>query len=501
MASPRSNTIAGSAVIVVAMRWTNRLIGIVSTLILARLLVPEDFGIVAMASVVVGLVDVLLDFGVQIALIQNSDAQRADYDSAWTIRLGQSAAAALAIAIAAAPAAGFFGDDRVGPVLWLMSLSVLLGGLENIGIVDFQKRMQFGRDFRFFFTKRLIGFVVTIALAIVLRSYWAMVVGALASRVAGVVLSYWMHPYRPRPSLTRFHHIWSVSQWVLVRNVGSYADRNLDRLLLGRGSSAAVVGSYSLASEISAMPTSELLTPLNRVLFPAFVGMSSDPPRLVRAYRTAMGVQSTVAVPAGTGLALVAPVAVPLLLGAQWTSAIPLVQILSFISVLLALGASSANLLLSLGRIRLQAMLVWFQVGLFGAGALTMLPEIDPQALAWLRLAVGAAGLLALLAMVMRAVPAIGIGALVAEIWRPLAATGLMVAAIVALPDLSGWQAVLQLLGMILVGGISYAATLLALWWATGRPDGAEAYLLNVVRARLAARSAPKSPQNGDPHP
>ncbi|MCB1954755.1 MAG: lipopolysaccharide biosynthesis protein [Rhodocyclaceae bacterium] len=491
MSNRNANSIATGALLVVAMRWSDRLIGIVSTLILARLLLPEDFGIVAMASVVVGLIDVVLDFGVQVALIQNRQTDDDDYHGAWTLRLLQSLAAALLIAGLALPAGDFFGDPRVGPVLFVMALTVLLAGAENIGIVDFQKGLRFGSDFRFFFFRRLAGFVITIALALAFRSYWAMVVGALAGRLTGVVLSYGMHPFRPRLSTRRFGALWSFSQWVMVCNIGQHANGNLDRLLLGRGNGASAVGSYSLAAEISAMPTSELLMPLNRVLFPAFAAMGADRPRLIRAVRTALGVQASIAIPAALGLAAIAPVAVPFLLGDRWLPAIPLVQVLALIGAVTALGASSSNLLLSQGRVQLQAAVLWIQVSLFIAAGVWLMPAVDPLQLAWLRLGTATAGLLALQALVLRAIDDLRAWHLVAETWRPLLASAAMVGLLAVLPAPDQWPSVLKLAWMILCGAVCYGVSLVTLWRLARCPDGAESYLLESVRSRVGAATRP----------
>jgi O-antigen/teichoic acid export membrane protein len=139
------------ALLTVLMRWSDRLIGMVSMIILARLLTPADFGIIAMASVVVGLIDVLLDLGVNIALIQNTEASQEDYDTAWTLRLIQAGFAGLVIFICAPLAANYYHNLLITDVLRIMACSVVIAGMENIGIVTFQKNMEFGNDFKFFF--------------------------------------------------------------------------------------------------------------------------------------------------------------------------------------------------------------------------------------------------------------------------------------------------------------------------------------------------------------
>jgi O-antigen/teichoic acid export membrane protein len=480
----RSVSIATGAVLVVAMRWTDRLIGIVSTLILARLLVPADFGIVAMASIVVALIDTLLDLGVGSALVQNSKAVRDDFDTAWTLRLGQALLAGLLIATLGAPlATEYFNDARVENVLRFMALTVVLAGFENIGIVAFQKNMEFGRDFRFLFLRRLAGFIITIALAFWLRSYWAMVIGAFAGRFTGVWLSYVLHDFRPRISLARIKQLWSFSQWVLVRNLGAYGAQQIDKILVGRRTDAASLGTYSLADDISAMPTGELLAPLGRVLFPAFVQAAHNPAELCRVYCLALGVQAIVALPAGVGLALVADTAVPLLLGSQWIAAIPLVQTLALLNVAIALMHSSGYLLLTLGKVRLLALFSWLQLGMLASLTLLAFPQAGAEGIANIRLGVSICAMLAFLGMVLHAVPGLGWRNLLANVWRPAVATCTMAGAIVILELPAELPLALRLAGEITLGAALYTLLLLLLWAFHKNPESAESYLIRKLRS------------------
>lgn len=466
------------------MRWIDRLIGLISTLILARLLVPEDFGIVAMASIVVGLVDTLLDLGVGSALIQNRNAGRDDFDTAWTLRLAQGALAAIALWLAAPLAAGMFHDPRLVDVIRAMALTVILGGFENIGIVAFQKNMEFGRDFRFFFCRRLSGFVVTIALAFSLHSYWAMVVGALVGRTAGVLLSYILHDYRPRFSVAKLGAMWSFSQWILVRNLGAYGLLQLDKFLIGRRTDAATMGAYSLADEISSMPTTELLAPLGRVLFPLFVRVADDVALLRQAFCKAIGLQTLFALPAGVGLALVARDAVPLLLGDQWLLAIPLVQTLALISVFTALSHASSYVLLALGKVWFQAVLAWGQLGLLACLALLFFPDVGAQGIASIRLATAALGFCMFIALVLYYVHSIRLLDIVANIWRPICSTGIMALALFFLPrlvQLGHWP---QFLLLVVGGATVYVVFTLFLWRISGCGDGAESYLLDLLKIK-----------------
>jgi O-antigen/teichoic acid export membrane protein len=464
------------------MRWIDRLFGLVSTIILARLLAPDDFGVVAMASIAIVLADALLDFGVNVALIRNTGVRQAHYDTAWTLRLIQALIATLAVLLAAPFAADYFHDERVRPVLQVLAFSLLLAGCENIGIIALQKGMQFGAEFRFLFIRRVAGFLITISLAWLLRSYWALVIGALSARAFGVALSYVLHPMRPRLCLAEFREIFSVSQWMLVRGIGTFVHGNLHRLLVGRWSNAATMGAYTLADEISAMPTGELLAPLNRVLFPAFAQARENPQELKRLLLLAQGLQMLVAIPAAVGLAVVADDAVTVLLGPNWLMAIPFVQVLALAGVAQSLTASCGYGLLVLGRLRSLTVLTWAQALLFAALAFSLMPEHQgPLAIAWLRLALATLSILLVFGLLIRALPIVRPYEIVRASARPLTAAAAMAAALMTLPFPDSLPTAMVLTMKVGLGAVVYMITIWAAWWIAGRPDGPEAYLLGKV--------------------
>lgn len=471
-------SIAKGAFITISMRWIDRVIGFASTLILARLLLPEDFGIIAMASLVIGLVDVLFDLGVNVALIQNPKANHEHYNTAWTLRILQTILAAGVIVLGAPFAGDYFGDQRVVPVIQFMAIGLVVNGLENIGVVSFQKNMQFGRDFRFLFSKRITGFIVTVVAALTMQTYWALVIGALTGRVMGVVLSYWMHPMRPRLSLTKFNEIFAVSQWMLVRSVGAYLDNNLHRMFVGRVSGTGTMGAYTLADEISAMPTSELLAPINRVLFPAFAQARENPAELKRLLLLAQGVQTLVGVPAAIGLALVAHEAISILLGAKWLIAVPFVQFLALTHAAEAITTSTGYAMITVGQARRSALLVWAKVIIFCATIFVLMPSVDAIQIAQARLATSVTAVILALWLVLHAIENLKIRDILATIARPLFGAMAMSTALLLVFDGTTLPLSYALTGKISLGFIVYSTTVLLIWLAQGKPAGAESYAL-----------------------
>lgn len=481
-------TIFKGALLSVAMRWTDRLIGLISTLILARLLAPEDFGIIAMASLVIGLLGVLLDLGVNVALIQNPQATQAHYDTAWTLRLIQSGITAALIFLGAPLAGEYFGDARVIPVIQALSASIVIAGLENIGVIQFQKHMQFGLDFRFMFVKRIAGFVATMLAAWAMQSYWALVVGTFVGRTLGTLISYRMHAMRPHLSFEKLREIFSVSQWLLIQSSGQYLDANLHKILVGRRADSAVLGGYTLADEISAMPSTELLAPINRALFPAFVAARENLAELKRLFLLAQGVQTLVGIPAGVGLAMVASEAVAVLLGEKWMPAVPFVQVLALVGAIQAITTSGGYVLITLGRISAVALIVWAQIALFVIGAFALIPDADAGALAAIRLGTVGIGLAVVFALLMRNLGNLSLFDIARTINRPLIATGAMAGVLYQLDQTLAIAPLPMLAVKITLGAIAYALTVVSVWALMGRPEGSESYVFAKAKSLLTAR-------------
>ena len=478
--------ITGGTLFTIAMRWTDRLIGLVSTLILARLLMPADFGIIAMATLVIALADVLLDLGVNIALVRDRNTTQAHFDTAWTLRLIQTTASTALIIILAPYAAEYFGDTRVTPVLQLLAFSMLLAGFENIGIVAFHKQMQFGAEFRFLFLRRIFGFILTIGAAWSLQNYWALVIGMLGSRAFGVVLSYRMHPMRPRLSLAKLRELFAVSQWMLIRGLGEFLHNNIHRFIVGRWNSSSVMGAYTIANEISTMPSAELIAPMNRALLPALADTRDTPAEREQLFLLSLGLQALIALPASVGLALVAPLAVPILLGEPWRDTIPLLQILALTGIAHSLTSSSQYLLIVLGRLAQASFIIWAQVAVFIILAITLIPGAHAEQIALLRLGVTALSII-LTAWAIRRYAGIGLLGVVRTTYRPILAT-ICLAGILISIDVPPVAPPLALLLQIFSGAVAYTCTILVLWTVHQRPAGAEAWLINKLAGILKRR-------------
>lgn len=482
----RSRSVASGAALYIAMRWFDRSIGVVSTIVLARLLTAEDFGIVALASIALGLAVVLLDLGINLTVVQRRNIDRDELNTAWTLRLLQNAAVATALALSSSWIADYYHDPRLTPVIVTLAFAYLLDGLTGFGPVIFQKRQEYAREVAFFMSKRAAGFAVTVVLAFWLRSYWALVAGTVLSNVVGVVLSYAMHREAPRFTLSRWREFFGASSWLTLRAIGSYATSQLDKLVVGHRDGATTLGAYSIADQVSAMPASELLAPTSRALFPAMAASQDDRPRLRRIYLSALGIQSSLALPASVGLALVAADMVPVVLGEKWGQVVPIM-----VALALAYGANSLTsagnyLLVSLGAFRTQASLQWGMVAVLAALVFVAFPRSGAMEIAWFRVALGGVGVTAVAILVRRNLPGVGFADMLRQTARPVLATATMAAAVAGIHAAGAVLPVwVRLVAEVVSGAVVYAAALAGLWHLAGRPDGAEQWVLQRARALL----------------
>ena len=136
-----------------------RSLSLISVVILARLLIPADFGLVAMAVSVIALVEIVSTFNFELAIIQRTNPAREHYDSAWSMNILAGVGGALVTAAAAWPAADFYNEPRLTYVMLVLAAAWFIQGFENIGTVNFRREMNFSLEFRFMFAKKLGGFL------------------------------------------------------------------------------------------------------------------------------------------------------------------------------------------------------------------------------------------------------------------------------------------------------------------------------------------------------
>ncbi len=477
---PGMHMLRGSAWMI-ALRWAMRLTGVVSTVILARLLTPKDFGIVAIAMIVVGMFEMLNQTGQGLAIIRHGNPTREHYDTAWTISMLIGFAIAAAIMVAAPLTNIYFHDERSIVVMQCLALRAIMGGAENIGTLDFRRDLNFGRVFGYNFYAKLFSFVITITLAVVLRNYWALVAGILCGQFARTALSYIMHPYRPRISFAKMSEIWSFSIWTFIRSMGTYFLTQVDVIAVGGATGTSSMGRYTMAKDIAGSPTYEIIQPMVSVLFPVMARYQHDPAQLRQLYLRILGWALIIGASTGVGIWLVAPDMVPLVLGPKWLSITPLVGWLALNASVGTLNSGAYTTLDVLGVPHLGARLQWFRVVVLAAA---MFPVAYwTHSLLDIVIARFAVTVLLIptLLIVAGRYTAVSARDYAAAFWRPFTAGCAMGLVVWLLNEALGFAGPVRLALDILVGAATYVGTLMALWIASGRPMSVERDIISLL--------------------
>ncbi len=463
------------------MRWSIKLLGLGSTIILARILSPGDYGIVAMAMLIVGLAEILVDFGADTHVLRTQTLNRDIIDSAWSLRIIQGCIVALLLAFSAPLAGVFFKEPRVVWVVWVISASLFIGSFSNIGITVARKNFEFGFEFRFSIVTKLIGVAVTIIAALIIRDYRALVLGIAVSYLSSVALSFSMHPYRPTWNTSQLRLMWHFSKWLLISGIGNFATRKTDELIAGRMGDAHALGIYSVASDLGQLPTAELGPPIMRAFLPTLSAIKDDIGRVRAAVLKTQGAVNTITLAAACGFVAVAEPLTLVLLGEKWTGVTPYLAIFAIVGALKVAVAPFSGLFLLLGYSGLHARIMWIEFVSFLLGAALLVPMMGMLGLAYARLA---SAIIYFLTNVYSAQSDAGIhyGEIWAVLWRPTISASIMLAAISLMPDLSV-NVYLDLTIKIMVGAGIYLATLLIGWKMSGQPDGIESLAAAWLRS------------------
>ena len=475
----------------IAKRWTVRLLSVFSTVILARLLEPSEFGLLALALSFSILFEVLAEFNFDFALIRTTELTDEHYHTAWTLNVIGNSVIALALGLSAPLLAEFAQVERATAVLQVIALCFFFDGLQNIGMVQWRRQLSFSQEFHLEFWRKVLEVGTALIWAFVSPTVWALVAGMAVGRFSGVALSYLLHPFRPRFCLQHWRELWGFSGWAVAYNFVNRMAYRVDHFLIARFSNLTSVGFYSNAQMLAMLPTQEIVWPVTRALYPGFSSMLQDKARLRAAYLNALGGLLALAMPLAVGMAFCARSVVRVLLGEQWLDATPLVQGLAIAQIVVLSAASAVPLLLALGKIRGLFFRSVFLVGYRATFFYLALTWLGVEGVVW---AVLASVLITTQwdnFMVMRALE-LPYRRYFQQLWRPLLAVSLMALVLwqwlpTLAEDASVVEALLHLLLAAVLGGPVYLATLLLSWRWAGKPDGLEKLALGWLKTRLSA--------------
>jgi lipopolysaccharide exporter len=487
--SSTSKRMAMGAAWMVAFKFTERTLTLVSTVVLARLLVPADFGVVAMAMSIVATLEVLTSFSMDVAIIQRPNVDRHHLDTAWTFNVIFGAIVAVLLVILARPTAAFYREPDLVAIMCLLAVGWLIQGFENVGPVAFRRDLDFHKEYWFLSAKKFATFLITIPLAFWLHNYWALVIGTVTGKLVSLGISFWVHQFRPRFGVSGARELLRFSRWLVINNILFFVNQRTTDIVIGRIAGAQALGIYNLSFEISNMPTSELAAPINRAVLPGYSKMHRETGTISASYLEVIGLIALFSVPAGAGIAAIADPFVHVVLGDKWLATIPLIQILAFYGCVASLGTNTGVVLMAVGRPNLMTIMAITQMVVLVPAVVYATYVGGLQGTAW-ALLVTVVVLTPVNFAILCRVLGMRMWTMLLPFWRPVIGAGVMYCAVSATLHylaMAGIDAaIIRLVVGIVTGMLSYGASIFLFWQLSGRPNGAETTLLGRARSLLA---------------
>ncbi|MBW2714836.1 MAG: lipopolysaccharide biosynthesis protein [Deltaproteobacteria bacterium] len=351
----KARSVRGGALTVVA-QVLKYGVDIVAIAVLARLLTPGDFGLVAMVAAVVGFLATFKDAGLSAATIQRENVSHDQVSTLFWVNVAASFALAIIIAAVAPGVAWFYGEARLVEITIAMGSGFIFAGLMAQHLALIKRQMRFRALAWVEVGAHVVAAVAGVAAALAGWGYWALVVRGVTSSFVQMIAVWVVEPWRPdRPrraagsgSLVRFGGYITAFQAV------NYVGRNLDNVLIGRVLGGATLGIYSKAYQLLMLPLRMVNGPISAVALPALSRLQSNPERLRSYYYKALALIVTLSMPVVAWVASVSDSLVLTMLGPQWVEAIDIFRILTIPAFIGTFNVATGWVFVALGHVRRQ---------------------------------------------------------------------------------------------------------------------------------------------------
>ena len=299
--------------------------------ILARLLQPHDFGIFAIATLLMTSLNTMTKSGFGEAIIHRKHDPEPYLNDTWTFGIIRQIALGLLLILLAPYAAVFFHEPDVIGVIYLLAFSLFIKGFKNPVLFLFQRDMKFKPYALIQHSIFWAEFIVTIIAVFLLRNVYALALGSIASSIVWVVVSYYAHPYRPRPSfnIQKLRKLYTYGKWITFDRATYFITNNVNTVVLGRLLESTFLGFYTMGYNISFYAQQIIDRIARPIMFPMYSKIQDEHERVYGWVKTTFTISIVLAGFIAAGIYATADVLVPVVLGDKWNPSIPLLKILA----------------------------------------------------------------------------------------------------------------------------------------------------------------------------
>lgn len=467
---------------------------VVILMVLTRLLIPADFGRVAIALSTIQIVETILEIPTGIALLDINPVSREHLDTAFTIGLLRGVAIMALMVAGAIPLARFYQDSHLVALICALSVVPLLRSARSPRMFLYFKSLRFGPEACSDLVGKLSALFLAVSIGMATHSYWAIAAGTVAAPLFSTLSSYAICPYRPVLTLHHRHLFYRYMGWGLAGQLCSALNWQTDRFVLGKMVSHDALGLFATARDFAGTAFKIFMETLMRPVLAGLSATNGDTDRMILAYGKVTSAMIAIGLPVGLGQALLAPEIVAVLLGPKWAAAAPVFALVSLALIPAVFSSVTTNLFYAMGRpdlvfqrnlldflFRFPATILGiFMMGLQGAVVALIASEVLLAGICLLSV---------------RRLLGLSLPWLIGRIWRSILGGAAMAVVLTLvhplLPHGTGvLPALLCLLALVPLGAATYAGVHLLVWAMKGQHDDIEGQAIGVLLRHIGRRRA-----------
>lgn len=382
--------VLNSAILSASAKVISKVLGLVSTMLLARILAPEEFGYIAIVSIALYFFDILSHAASEQYVIQKKKITRVELYTAWSANLVLKLLISLVICVSAPWVALFFDRPELTNAFRISSLILPIQALKSPIYLLLKRQLNFIPLFWSSLIERALAVPLVIALAFVLQSFWAFIITDIVASLLAVFISYFIARKPPTFTLSRVNEQWNFSKWMLGKSVVGYMRSQSDTVVVSKFFSGGALGNYHMARELAMMPAHFLLGPAIEPLLSAFKNDKESIHELHNNVAFSLVSVIVIAIPLCFFVWQWAAEVVLLLLGSDWEMAAELLPILILLFLYWTVMQVGETALLAQGKVKLLFLIDCLTLIVVVVGLLIIASKTsDLLALAWARAGFG----------------------------------------------------------------------------------------------------------------
>jgi O-antigen/teichoic acid export membrane protein len=332
--------------------WGSQAISFLIFALLSRLLEPKNFGLVAMASVFLAFIQIFIDQGFSTAIIQRQKLSPSHLDTAFWTNIAMGSFMTLTGMVASGAVANFFKQEQLTPIIACLSVSFLFNALSSVQEAIFKRNLNFKPLALRSLLAMSIGGSVGVTMALKGFGVWSLVGQQLTSSLSQVIILWGVSDWRPGLKISRSHfqELFAFGINIVGINLLNFVNRRSDDLLIGYFLGPEALGYYAIAYNLLLSITQLLTSVLSQVAMPALAKLQQELEKLRNAFYTVSELTSFIAFPAFIGLAVLAPELIEVLFGEKWLPSVPVIQVLSVVGIMHAIGYPQSAATMAVGK-------------------------------------------------------------------------------------------------------------------------------------------------------